>query len=201
MENFLPAGYSQPTSSGKYYKFQNGENHFRILSPSITGWLDWTAERKPVRTKDRMEAIDPDKQPKHFWAFCIWDYRDKEIKILEITQATIQSAIMSFYSDQNWGNPMLYDIKVHKSGEKMETKYNVVPVPPKPLHPEIEKIYAETKIDLNELFQNGDPFNPAGKQTKEDPFRYGTPDKPEYNSYGPDEDEEAINRAVDDIPF
>lgn len=156
--SFLPSSYEKPASQSKYYKFDDGDNKFRILSPAITGWLDWN-DKNPVRTKDKPETFfNLQKPAKHFWAFVIWDYRDKNIKIMEITQSTIQDAIFTLHKDINWGNPMNYDINVNKKGQKMETKYNVMPIPPQPLNSEIKEIYEATEIDLNKLYSNEDPF-------------------------------------------
>lgn len=164
MEDFLPNGYEKPESGSKYYKFAAGDNYFRILSPAITGWLDWE-DKKPVRTKERPEnSIDPSKPAKHFWAFVIWDYKEKVIKILEITQATIQTAIFDLHNDKNWGSPLNYDLNVKKTGEKMETKYSVIPTPPKELSSEIQTAYNSVIIELDELYVNGDPFKAIIKE-------------------------------------
>jgi len=167
MENsFLPDSYEKPAGTGKYYKLQQGDNRFRIVSSAIVGWEDWSEEndngkivRTPIRTKEKpAQLIDPKKPAKHFWAFVIWDYADSSLKIMEVTQSTIQDAIFNLHSDANWGDPKNYDLNIKKTGEKMETKYSVMPAPPRPLAPEATKAIAETKIDLNKLYENGDPF-------------------------------------------
>lgn len=171
MTDFLPPNYVKPASASRYYKFQSGNNNFRILSPAITGWIDWTetsdGTRKPVRTKDKPEqSIDPSKPAKHFWSFVIWDYQEKNIKIMEITQATIQDAIFALHNSEDWGSPTEYDLCVNRVGEKMETKYSVIPKPPKPVSEEIAEALAKEKIDLNKLYDGEDPFM-ADKGNKE----------------------------------
>ncbi|MHC1728051.1 MAG: hypothetical protein AB9866_18955 [Syntrophobacteraceae bacterium] len=196
----MPQGYEPPKTSGNYYKFQSGVNHFRILSSAITGWLDWD-EKTPVRTKEQPEhSIDPSKPAKHFWAFVVWDYMEadvsRKIKIMELTQATIRDAILSLHQDVNWGSPTGYDLKITKQGEKMETKYSVVPVPPKPLHAEIARMYAETDINLNELYRNGDPFNPSPDPANPENVRIPTAEEVDMQS-GVQTDEIQLS----DIPF
>jgi len=157
---FLPENYEKPETNSKYYKFKSGDNIFRILSEAIVGYVDWK-DKKPIRTEEKPErSIDPKRPYKHFWAFVIWDYRDEAIKILEITQSTIQDAIFNFHSNKNWGDPKGYDLNIHRVGEEMDTKYTVIPTPPKTLPIEIEKLYLETPIDLMELYKGDDPFNP-----------------------------------------
>ena len=165
MENtneFLPKEYATPDRGSKYLKFAQGDNHIRLLSPAVVGWVDWkeTNEgRRPVRTKDKPEkSINPEKPAKHFWAIVIWDYKEGAVKILEITQAGIQDTIFNLHSDVNWGNPTGYDLVIKREGEQLQTKYFVTPVPPKELDQEIAKVYSETRVDLEKLFTNEDPF-------------------------------------------
>lgn len=161
---FLPEGYQKPESNSKYLKFEEGDNRFRILSSAIVGYIDWTEDKKPVRTKEQMKPIVPGKMPKHFWAFVVWDYKSSSIKILEITQATIQGAIYDLHNDTNWGDPKAYDINVKRTGKDMNTEYTVIPTPPKPLHPEIEDKYKALKCDLNALYDGLDPFTTSAPE-------------------------------------
>jgi len=161
--SFLKDDYKKPASNSRYYKFAVGDNLFRILGDAITGFIDWQDNgdggRKPIRTAEKPErSINPAKPVKHFWAFPIWDYRENNVKILEITQAGIQDTIFNLHKDENWGDPKSYNLNVKRIGEDLNTKYTVVPNPPKELSPEIAKIYSETKINLNALYEGGDPF-------------------------------------------
>jgi hypothetical protein len=155
---FLPDNYQKPVSNSKYLKLAEGDNRIRILSSAIVGWLDWD-NKQPIRTKERPEkSIDPAKPAKHFWAFMIWDYAEKTIKILEVTQATIQNAIYDLHSDTNWGDPKGYDLNIKRTGKDMNTEYSVIPTPPRELHPEIKKLYEAQNCDLNALYEGLDPF-------------------------------------------
>lgn len=161
-DSFLPEGYDAPKgSSQNYAKLEKGENRFRILSKPILGWIDWE-NNKPLRfdmTSKPSHAVDPKKPIKHFWAFVVWNYKTEKIQILEITQATIQGAIQSLAQDGDWGNPFMYDIKIVKTGEGMETEYKVNPVPHKPVDSTVQEAYMmKGAIDLNALYSGGDPF-------------------------------------------
>ncbi len=159
MTDFLPKDYEKPASQNKYFRLEVGKNKFRILSSAIIGWIDWTVDKKPVRTKERPEkSINPNRPVKHFWSFVIWDYKDNAVKIMEITQQTIQDSIIELHKDESWGDPKEYDITVSRIGEALETKYNVLPNPKADLTAEIRKAYSEMKIDLDQLYVNGDPF-------------------------------------------
>ena len=92
--SFLPDNYVAPTGNSSYAKLQTGANKFRILSKPVIGWID-LIEKKPKRftVVIKPSPHDPKKEVKFFWAFVIWNYNDKKIQILEITQKGIQSAI------------------------------------------------------------------------------------------------------------
>ena len=49
----------------------------------------------------------------------------------------------------------------NRTGEKMETKYNVQPSPAKPVPANILQAYKEKPINLEALFAGGNPFDEA----------------------------------------
>ena len=99
------------------------------------------------------------RKPTHFWAMVIWNYKLERIQILQINQVKIQSAITALNTDIDWGSPLAYDIVINKTGEKMETKYNVIPKPAKPVLPEVEKAFHDAHVNLEALFSGLDPFS------------------------------------------
>lgn len=164
---FLPENYEAPKSGGgSYLKFQAGENRFRILSKPIIGWLDWSADNKPIRTRHTDPKPNPmraDKPVRHFWAMVVWSVENNALMILEITQSGIQSGIQSLVSDPDWGSPFNYDICVTKTGQDKETKYVVNPKPHKPITQEMEAAIVSTPVNLDALFSGGDPFAKGGQ--------------------------------------
>jgi hypothetical protein len=145
-------------------KLKAGENKFRIMSKPIIGWLDWK-DNKPLRfrMKDKpQQPIDPKKPVKHFWAMVVWNYNDNQIQVFEITQSSIQQAIQALTIDADWGSPFNYDIKIIRTGEKMETNYTVNPVPHKEVAKDIAKAYNEKPINLEALYDGLDPFDVKG---------------------------------------
>ena len=193
MTDFLPTTYKQPPSKSNYLKFAEGDNRFRILSPAITGWEDWKEEdgkKIPVRSKEEpTQSIDPKKPVKHFWAFIIYDYREENVKILQITQRGIQDEILSLHQDKNWGSPLNYDLNIKREGKDFSnTKYSVMPTPPSPVSPEATQAFLSVKIDLTRLYLGEDPF--GGETDKKPDFL--KPDEPS---------EETIENTVDKINF
>lgn len=166
--DFLPDNYETPQGAGAYMKFQQGDNKFRILSKPIIGWLDWK-DKVPYRfqLKNKPEKPLTDQAIKHFWAMVVFDYADQQVKILEITQSTIQKAIEHLAKDEDWGSPADYDLKVNKSGQDKGTEYKVNPSPKKPLTKDIKDIALAKPCNLEALFKNTDPFDVStGAQTQ-----------------------------------
>lgn len=158
--SFLPEDYQEPKTANFYMKLQDGENRFRILSKPILGWEDWE-DRKPVRFRldaKPLTSIDPKKPIRHFWAFIVYNYKEEQTQIMEITQSTIRRQIEALCSDKDWGPPYHYDIKIIRTGESMETEYTVNPVPHKPLDQKIFESFENRKCNLEALFSGEDPF-------------------------------------------
>lgn len=149
-------------------KFQQGQNKIRILARPIMGHVAWNTENKPIRVRmdekmpmERVRIENGEKKVKHFWAMPVWNYSEKLVQILEITQVTIQGGIKSYSQNDDWGSPLNYDITIEKTGEKKLTEYKVMPSVPKPLAKEATdawKAVLDKGFDLNKLYENGDPF-------------------------------------------
>ena len=172
MNTFLPPNYERPaTGGGNYAKLEDGANRFRILTNAIVGFLYWTRDNKPVRLRTYPAAPPEDMREgdkiKHFWAFVVWNYRDAKIQVLEITQATIQGPLEDLVTSEDWGDPKEYDITITKKGQKLDTEYTVMPSKPSAVPIEAGRAYRALRIDLEKLFDGGDPFGGEREATPE----------------------------------
>ena len=166
MSDFLDSDYEVPQKAGNYMRFDEDENKFRILDKPIMGYEYWITNkdgsRKPIRKQmDEdipVEELEGDEIPKHFWAMPVYNYQEEKIQILEITQKSILKSIRALERSKDWGSPLNYDIIVFKTGQKLETRYNVQPAPPKPLSKALLDDYKDMEIDLEALFEGKDPF-------------------------------------------
>jgi len=172
--SFLPEGYKAP--SGNYMKLVDGENTFRILSSAVVGFEYWNTENKPIRSKTGWRTLPPDikieddgkvSNINHFWAFAVWNYGDKKVQILELTQKTIMAPIKSLVNNPKWGDPKEYDIVVTKEKISGKVSYTTMADPKTPLDPEIAKAYSEQNLNLEALFDGTDPFMASGMVSKE----------------------------------
>jgi len=167
MTTFLDPNYKVPAGSQKYFKFQQGENNFRVMSSAIVGYEYWTEDKKPVRLREMWKKKPADikveangsYRTNHFWAFVIWNYEANAIQIMQITQKTIQRAIKSLVDNKKWGDPKNYDLTITKTGEGLETEYSVMPNPGSEVQKEIQDEFEAKPVNLEALFDGGDPFN------------------------------------------
>ena len=178
--SFLPADYEAP-QGGNYMRLQTGDNRIRILGSAVVGNEFWTTDadgnRRPVRRRMH-ETIDADElgtdqhgkreRPKHFWAFPVWNVSGKQVQILEITQRSIQDGIMSLNESDDWGDPTGYDIVIRKSGSGLDTTYSIMPGKASPIAADAAKELKRLNIDMDALFDGGDPFASAGAAGNDD---------------------------------
>lgn len=175
--SFLPENFEIPTAETGYMKLTQGAHKFRIMSDAILGYVAWIDPRyndgkpKPERFRMEEQMVQSEKwkdNPKHFWAFVVWNYKAKRFQILDITQKTIQREIKDLHNNQDWGDPHNYDITITRSGEgKDNTTYTVQPAPPTELDKEISEEYEKLNINLDALYEGEDPFeNVKGDDSK-----------------------------------
>lgn len=160
MSDFLPSDYNPPSSGSNYLKFEKGETRFRFISSPITGWIYFIegddGKKYVHRLRPTEKAPEAHLKAKHFWSAIVYDYESKSLKILQITQKTVQTAILSLNANKSWGNPKEYDICVTRTGDLMDTEYQVMPEPKSFIAQEI--IEEAKKINLDALYEGKDPF-------------------------------------------
>ncbi len=170
--SFLPSDYVAPTTNGSYFKVTKEKTKVRILAPAIVWYIDWDkswSKPKPVRTRTQEKAFDPKEQPRHFWAFPIWNYTTSKVEIWEVTQATVRNQITSYVMSE-WGDPMWYDLVVSKTGTtKDDTVYFIVTTPDgkTAVSEEITTKFEETPVYLEALYDWADPFEKWLEMKKE----------------------------------
>ena len=160
--DFLPTAYEIPETESNYLRFKKeGSYTFRVLGSAIVGFEYWTRENKPIRSKVAWEEVPEDAKldkngnfQKHFWAFLVYDYESKKVKILELTQKTIMETIKTYVSNPKWGNPTGYDITVTRKGMGFgDTEYTVIAEP----HSDTPMLNVPD-IKLDALYEGLDPF-------------------------------------------
>ena len=150
-------------------KLQDGDNKIRIVTDAIVGWEYWkedNGDRKPVRVKEMPEEVPAEATEdkygnfiKEFYAFGVYNYNEKKVQILQITQVSIQERLFDLDSNEDWGDLKGYDITITRNNEGGRVKYEVTPLPPKELSMEVANAVAEKPMNLNALYEGKDPFS------------------------------------------
>ena len=181
----------QPSPSGgtgNYYRFTQGENKFRIVGSSdteppgfIQGMIGWGEDnegnRKPFRWRMGEDAPrDFAEKPREFFAFLVWNYEEACVQILELTQAGLKSELITLAEDKEWGDPRKFDIAVIRNGEGIETSYVMTPKPHKKLDATAVAMIMATTVNLEALYDGGDPFDDAPVATPAKPAELEEPD-------------------------
>lgn len=167
--SFFQSDYKlSPTGNKNYLKLSDKPTTIRILSSPLIWWLDWDKKwekAKPVRTKTKQPQLW-ESYPKEFWALTVYNYNEKCVQVWEITQRSIKEAIIAL-NDGSRGDPKEFDIEVIKRGKDLETSYWLQPASSGKiaLTEEVMKVIAETPVNLEALFYNGDPFLDENKFT------------------------------------
>lgn len=165
--SFLPQDYDGvPAVWGQYSKLEEWSNRFRVLSNAIAWNVYWNREDRPVRKKLSEEVDMTDvrinerwkKKVSHFWAFVVWDYQQESVCILELTKNVPLKQFQELISDEDFSNPVDYDIIISRTGKKKDTKYNLRAWKIAPMDDEIVKAYSEVEVNLEKLFTWEDPF-------------------------------------------
>lgn len=172
----IPKGTEIPKSSGQFAKFQDGKNRFRFLSDFVVGWEGWK-DKKPFRHEGQVCRITSDQvdlnqngRPNinYFWAAAVWNYNEKRVQVLEITQKTIMEVLKNLEESTDWGDLKTYDVEITRTKTGDKTNYTTVGIPHKVLPTEVVKEYEESKIDLRKLFSGEYPMETPSKEVNPD---------------------------------
>lgn len=173
------ADYSVPKPETKYLKFEEGATEFFPLDSAVNGWEYWNKDGKPVRLTANPEELPEDiridqktgepEKIKHFWAFPVIETSTGKVKVLEITQKTVQKAILALVKSA-WGTPVQsYAITVTRDDSTSPTSYSTMPNPKLAEIPQAWlNAWDKAKVngfDINRLFRNADPFTPDENDT------------------------------------
>lgn len=162
MPNFLPTGYEAPKSVSFYTKFEDGEKvKLRILPSGLEDcncitWFEYFEEmddgkKKPMRSTQTLKHIEE----KHFWAFKVYNYNVWLVQLCSIKQKGIMKTLTEYFTNEDYGDPLGYDITISRKGKGMDTEYGVIASPPKPFVTQ----YEDKNINWNNWIEWEDPLS------------------------------------------
>jgi len=162
MTQFLPTGYEAPKSISFYTKFEDGDKVKLRILPSwledrncITGFEYFEemddGKKRPIRSTTTMKHLDE----KHFWAFKVYNHNIGLVQLCTIKQKWIMKSMSDLFANEDYGDPLGYDITISRTGKGMDTIYGLVPSPPKPL----TATYEDKSINWNNWIDGEDPLS------------------------------------------
>ncbi len=161
MPNFLPTGYEAPKSVSFYTKIEDGDKIKLRILPSgledrncITGFEYFEemddGKKKPKRSTTTLKHIEE----KHFWAFKVYNHNLWIVQLYSVKQKWLMKALSDLIDNEDYGDPLWYDITISRNGKGMDTEYWLVPSPPKPL----VATYEDKKINWSNWLDSEDPL-------------------------------------------
>lgn len=160
--SFISENFNK-SEEGAYFKPLKGkQNRVRILSDKpLEGHVQWTTESRPVRWELGEQRPDADWQqdskPRSFIAVVIWNYEASQVQVWEITQRTLQDALIALTKDPDFGHPINYDLKITRKGEGLDTSYTMVPMST-PLSDEVQDAVENNTVNIRALLTGDNPF-------------------------------------------
>ena len=176
-------GYELPASlGGEFIKLPEDGKFVKvqILSPLVTGYEYWlqAGGTKRMEQPPKVTPEDIRKDPKtgkpdsvkHFWAFVAFDVEAQKVGIMQISQRSIQEAVMEIYRA---GDFNLTDgtaaVRIKRTGTGMQnTKYMVQAVPLKTGGAQPAHLEEAAAIDLKAvMFRSAEDEKPTAEQEAE----------------------------------
>ena len=180
--NFFNRGHEIPDKRSQFMRFESGKNRIRFIGNPVSGFVffgkvkrdDGTETVKPFRRREsegefsleeminrdvRMKKDGEIEGQKYFVMGLVYNYQKEKLQVLEVTQKSILKALKSYVESEEYGHPSGYDLTIEKSGEGLNTEYNVIVSPPKPLASEVVELVGETSCDLQKVFAGEYPLS------------------------------------------
>ena len=89
----------------------------------------------------------------------VYNYDEERIQVMEITQKSLKEQLLVLARDEDFGDPKEYDIKITRSGEKLDTTYNIIALG-KAEFTNQKAIEEAQAVNLEALYDGNDPFMP-----------------------------------------
>jgi hypothetical protein len=136
---FLPVGFEPAAAGGgDFLKMPEDGASIRFvpLGRAISGQLYWTEDKKCHRSAtpfDDTPGIKEGDSVKKFLLFNVYDLDTQEVKLLEVTQVSVQRQIVELATTGDYTfNNGTNGFRVSRIGKALKTKYTTVPTPVKP---------------------------------------------------------------------
>ena len=143
MSDFLEGVQDTPIESGSsnYLKLESGSTTLRLMGNptqyyTVWGLQDGERQKHVSANQAEIESFATREDPVRLtWGLIVWNYAEGKLMAWELTQKTIINQIITLANAET--SMLDRDFTIIKSGEKMQTKYQVVPAAPSALEPAV----------------------------------------------------------------
>lgn len=138
-----------------FIKIGQGTTRMRIVSQPCVVQIHWEetssgSRRKVICPGAGCPICAAGKASQRRYQLYVIDRSDAKLKVMEQGPSVI-SKLKQYTMDEDYGNPVKYDIKITKTGSGKETRYNVVASPNKTPITEEEKALVQAAPELDEI--------------------------------------------------
>jgi len=146
-------------------KLPAGKTKFRFLGDPMFFFETWIKNPDGSSTPKRfamdedipLSEVGPD-GVKQVMATKVYNYTQKAIQIMSITQVTILSPLKLASENKKYGEPTGYDTYISKTGVGQQSRYTFDKDPKEKLSDEVIKADKMVEMDLHLLLIGADPF-------------------------------------------
>lgn len=165
MSNFFPEEI-RTESVSRYTKLGQGVTRIRMIGEPIFYNETWVENNDGSRSPRRfglneeipMDECGPD-GVKQVMSIVVYNYNEKMVQVFSISQKQILKPLKAYSENPKYGDPTGYDINIEKTGEKLQTRYNVIADPKEDISDEIVAAMEKVVVDLDKLLVNENPFS------------------------------------------
>lgn len=207
----LPKDFKAEQSQVSKYTLNNLKTDekikIRVLSEFIDGKSVWGEDKEGRRIVTRRRKGEPmlvgaigvnkftgkPESIKQFIAAVVYNYTTQQLEVFETDKSTIIGQIVDMENNEDWGDCREYDLTISRTGEKMETKYSILPSNKTKFAVKIDKKELQS-INLDALYVGGDPFS------SEQVYEENVPqERSAEDSFDPKDFEESL--GAEEIPL
>lgn len=125
--------YDIPVGDSTFLKLENGDNKIRLVSKPVEVILHQTSEKgKPFATApcqgEKCELCAAGKKKNYKYGYLVLSRKDGKPYIFE-APITVFRQIVGYATNEEYGDPMKYDLTIKKEGTAPQVTYTVIASP------------------------------------------------------------------------
>jgi hypothetical protein len=116
------------SGNSDFFVIQPGENKLRLVSEFEERFVHWDAEANRSISVKSIDDLRNGEEPRRRYIAYAIDRADGQIKMLEVGASVIkQLQELQASDDYKFDSIPAYDLTIKKTGQKLDTRYNLIP--------------------------------------------------------------------------